>query len=298
MKNFLRSITPTFLLNSYRNAKKNAVRNSLEKQEKEGLGATFSSLVNDFRKCGITQGDSVLVHIGFSKLGFVEGGAATFINALQDVIGEKGNILMPSSPNNGLQLEYIQSNPVFDVAHSPSKMGILSEYFRKLPGVIRSESPTEPVCCLGPDAVWFTSGHKNEPTPYSANSPFARLVEKKGKILYIGVTLDNAGTSLHVLEDAVADFPFPVYFAQEFEVNVVPINTAPYKVKVKVHNPLQSAKRKCDELLPMFEEAQVAKKQIIAKAETWVFDAEGMFLTMLEAYNKKGISMYTPKGVN
>lgn len=296
MKNFIRSITPRFLLQIYRNSKKKGVRKSIEKQEKFGNGATLDSLIQDFKKCGIQSGDSVLVHIGFSKLGFVEGGPKTFVDALLSVVGENGNILMPTSPNAGLQLNYIQSNQVFDVVNSPSKMGLLSEYFRKLPAVVRSESPIEPVCALGPDAIWFTAGHAGEVTPYTSKSPFARLVEKQGKIVYIGVTLDNAGTSLHLLEDAVESFPFPVYAEQRFLVKVIPVNQDAYEFEIKVHNPTQSAQRRCDELLPLFEKKGVAKQSNIAQAHTWVFEAQGMYQLMLDEFHKNGVTMYTPNG--
>jgi aminoglycoside 3-N-acetyltransferase len=227
-------------------------------------------------------------------LGYVDGGPKTVVDALMQVLGEDGHILMPSSPNAGLQLEYIQQTQVFDVAESPSKMGALSEYFRKLPNVKRSESPTEPVCAWGKKAEWIVSGHAHQLTPYTAQSPFARLVELKGKILYIGVTLDNAGTSLHLLEDAVQDFPAEVYYPDLFQIRVKPVSGEEYQAEVKVHHPKQSALRKCDELLPLFVEKKAAFQSKIALADTWVFDAEKMVNTMLEAYYEHGITMYSP----
>lgn len=296
LKNVIRSLIPEKILEAYREKKKNKQREALKQQVASGDVITFGQLVADFQKCGIEAGDSVLVHSSFSRIGFVEGGPKTFVEALLQVIGPAGNLLMPSSPNGGYQLDYIRHLNEFDVLNDPSKMGAVTEYFRKLPGVLRSESPTEPVCCFGPQAEWFTSGHFGELTPYTGNSPFARLARAKGKILYIGVTLDNAGTSLHVLEDAVPDFKYPVYYPEVFQVSVKRASGISVPVSVKVHNPEQSAKRKCDGLLPLFESKAVMKRSAVGKAKTLVFDASGMLETMLDEYQRNGVTMYTPTG--
>ncbi|WP_341906003.1 AAC(3) family N-acetyltransferase [Fluviicola taffensis] len=296
LKNFIRSIVPGSLLNIYRERKKNKQRKSIREQAEKGEGLTLDKLIRELRNCEIKEGDSVLVHSSFSKIGYVEGGPKTLVDALLTVIGTTGNLLMPSSPNAGYQLDYIRNLTQFDVQNDASKMGAITEYFRTLPGVKRSESPTEPVCCFGPKADWFTNGHLGELTPYTKSSPFARLAEANGKILYIGVTLDNAGTSLHVLEDAVTDFKFPVYYPEVFSVSVKRIDGTVVPVSVKVHNPEQSAKRKCDELLPLFETKGVMKYSTIGKAKTLVFDASKMLEVMIEEYTANGVTMYTPTG--
>lgn len=296
LKNFIRSIIPSKLLNAYREKKKEKQRKSIRDQAEKGEGLTLEQLIEELKECGIQAGDSVLVHSSFSKIGFVEGGPKTFVDGLLTVIGTSGNLLMPSSPNAGYQLDYIRNLNQFDVQNDASKMGAITEYFRTLPGVKRSESPTEPVCCFGPKADWFTNGHLGELTPYTKNSPFARLAEANGKILYVGVTLDNAGTSLHVLEDVVENFKFPVYYPEIFHVSVKQTDGTLVPVDVKVHNPEQSAKRRCDELLPMFESKGVMKRRMIGKAKTLVFDAAEMLEVMIEEYHSNGVTMYTPSG--
>lgn len=294
LRNLLRSVIPDKLLDAYREKKKDRQRKVIREQEAKGEGVSLEDLVRDLKACGIRPGDAVLVHSSFSKIGFVQGGPKTFVDALLQVIGPEGNLLMPSSPNAGYQLDYIRNLKAFDVANEPSKMGAITEYFRKLPGTKRSESPTEPVCCFGPDAAWFTGGHLGELTPYTEKSPFARLAEVKGKILYVGVTLDNAGTSLHVSEDAIPGFKYPVYYPEVFQMEVIRENGERVSVSVKVHNPEQSAKRKCDELLPWFEVKGVVQRKQIGQAKTLVFDASGMLQALIEGYRERGITMYTP----
>lgn len=296
MRDLIRKLTPQFLLERYRKSKKNQRNKELEANRVAGDVITKASLIQDIQNCGVRSGDSVLVHSSLSKIGFVEGGPKTVVDALLEVIGENGNLLMPTSPNAGLQLEYIQALSVFDVAQDKSKLGAISEYFRNLPNCLRSAHPTEPVSCLGPDAEYFTSTHFGEETPYTAQSPFYKVSEKGGKILYLGVTLDNAGTNLHTLEDAVGEFKYPVYTKESFEIDVKFPDGEVKSMKTYVHNPEQSAKRKCDGLIPLFEEKGVLWDMKIGKARTLVVDAKSMLEVMIEEYKRNGVTMYTPKG--
>lgn len=295
LRDVIRKGTPAFLLHLFRSFKRNKKRKAIHEQLNHGKSWKQNELEDQLSSLGIEKGDSVLVHCAFSKIGPVEGGPQTFIDALKNVIGKEGNILMPSSPNASYQIDYIRDLKEFDVQNEPSKMGWLSETFRKNPEVFRSAHPTEPVCVWGPKAAWFIESHENDGTAYGKNSPFYKLTEVKGKILYIGVTLDNAGTSLHLLEDAVLDFPYPVYADEIFNVQIKN-GEQTYAIKTKVHNPEQSKKRRCDELLPFFETEKVAFKSTLGDASTWVFDARKMLEVMLEGYEKKGITMYTPNG--
>lgn len=295
LRNILRSLVPQGLLNRYRQRKKDRVRRELEHKKERGETIGKDRLLQELRNAGIQSGDTVLVHSAMSKIGYLENGPETLVDALLEAIGPYGNLMMPTSPNASFQIEYARQNPVFDVKHTPSRLGSITEYFRKLPGVKRSAHPTEPVAAFGPDAAWLTEGHLGEPTPYTANSPFARLYEKNGKILYLGVTLDNAGTNLHTLEDAV-EFKYPVYADEWFPFTIIDENGQRHETKTRVHNPDFSKRRRCDELLPLFEREDAARRVKIGEAEAWLFNGPNMFETMLKAYREKGVTMYTPNG--
>ena len=296
MRNFLRSITPDFLLDLYRRRKKKKRNWELDQFKTSGKILTRDELVRQFKSIGIEEGDTLLVHSSLSKIGYVEGGAKTVVEALIDAVGEKGNLLMPTSPNASLQLDYIRSLEVFDVSNDPSRLGAISEYFRKLPKVVRSAHPTEPVACLGPDSAYYTKDHFGRITPYDRFSPFYRVSERGGKILYLGVTLDNAGTNLHTLEDAVDNFPYPVYASDVFTVAVRFPDGHVENMDTKVHNPQQSSKRKCDGLIPMFIEKDVMKEFQIGEARVLLTDARKMMECMIFEYQENGITMYTPEG--
>lgn len=295
LKDFIRKSTPRFLLEMNRKRKKNRRKRALEQMARSGQVITQEHLEADFRKAGIRQGDAVLVHSSLSKIGFLKEGPKTFVDALMRVVGADGTILMPTSPNAVYQYDFIRENKVFDVLNTPSKTGKITEYFRTLPGVKRSWHPTEPVSGWGAAADYFLDAHFGQLTPYTRQSPFYKISEKHGKLLYVGVTLDMAGTNLHTLEDAVA-FKFPVYAEEIFEVAIVDPSGKTHCVKTKVHNPEFSKKRRCDELIPMFEKAGVIQKVKIGQADTLVADAAGFLETMLRAYEERGVTMYTPQG--
>ena len=296
MRDIIRALSPSFILSFYRKYKKKQQQAHLKQQQVKNAFISKDQLIQDLIDCGIQKGESVLIHSSLSKIGYLKNGPKDLVEALFAVIGKKGNVLMPNSPNAEFQLNYIKKNTLFDVKNSVSKLGAISEYFRLLPGAKRSEHPTEPVSCIGPDAEYFTQTHFGEKTPYTKNSPFYKLTEKKGKILYIGVTFANAGTSLHLLEDAVSNFKFPVYYPTAFNVKVQKENGELKEMEIFVHDPAQSKKRKCDALIPLFEEAGVLFHSKIGKAPTLVVSADGMYETMLNAYYEKGVTMYTPKG--
>jgi aminoglycoside 3-N-acetyltransferase len=296
IRDIIRSLAPTFLLKAYREKQKEKQRQFLQNQKLNGEIWTKNDLITQFQTIGIKKGDVLLVHSSLSKIGFIENGPKDFVDALLETVGSEGHILMPNSPNASFQLDYIQQLSVFDVQNDVSKLGAITEYFRKLPNAIRSEHPTEPVSCVGPNADFFVGNHFGNITPYNEKSPFYKVSQMNGKILYVGVTLDNAGTNLHTLEDAIVDFKFPVYHKQIFDVKVKSIDGKIKIMQTKVHNPVWSKKRQCDELLPLFEENNVAQKVKIGNAETWLLDAKKMLDMMVDEYQKNGVTMYTPKG--
>ena len=294
-KDFIRTITPNSLLNWNRKRKKENRNNQLSSQSNSGKSISQQDLENDFKKIGIVKGDVVLVHSSLSRIGHLKDGPKTFVDALINVVGDSGTILMPTSPNAVYQADYIRTNKVFDVLNTPSKTGKITEYFRTFPGVKRSLHPTEPVSAIGANVDYFIGEHFGELTPYTKKSPFYRVSEKNGKILYVGVTLSMAGTNLHTLEDAV-DFKFPVYLNEIFDVEVIEADGKKQQVKTKVHDSVYSKKRKCDDLIPMFIHEGAMQKVKIGEAETLLVDAKKFFDSMIKNYNEKGITMYTPKG--
>lgn len=294
LKQFALKYVPEFLLEWAKQLKKNQRRKQLDLQKQNG-GITKQKLVDDLKKIGIQKNDSVIVHSSMSKIGFVEGGTKTIVDALFEVIGENGTLLFPTFSAVGRNKTHLEEHPFFDIKNTPSQMGSITEYFRKLEGVHRSFHPTDAVCAKGPLAEFYTCSHFGQLTPYNEHSPFRKLCNKNGKILMLGTTLNGACTNLHTLEDAV-DFMYPVYDAKIYDVKMIDAEGKVSIMKTKVHDPNYSAKRNCDALKPMFEKEGVLINGIIGEANSMLIDANLMLEVMIKNYNEKGVTMYTPLG--
>jgi len=295
LKQFVLKYAPNFVLEWIKSLKKNQRKKQLRLQEKDNSGFTKQKLIADFKKIGIKSGDSVLIHSSLSKIGFVIGGPKTIVDALSEVVGESGTVLFPSFPAKGRNKTHLEEQPFFDIKKTPSQMGSITEYFRKLPNVYRSFHPTDAVCAKGPLAEYFTNSHFGQLTPYNEFSPFRKLCDKKGKILMLGTTLNGSLTNFHILEDAV-DFKYPVYDEKTFEVKMIDAEGKEHWMKTKVHNPVYSAKRDGDSIKPLFEREGVLASGLICEAKSMLIDADKMLEVMIKYYQEKGVTMYTPFG--
>ena len=159
-------------------------------------------IVNGLRELGISKGDNTLVHSSLSHFGKVIGGANTVIEALMDVTGEEGGILMPSFPafTKG-EYGLVENNEVvFDVRTSPSAMGKITDMFWRRSGVVRSIHPTHPVAAWGKRSRSMIQGHEKCLSSCGDNSPFHKNCLDGGIILLMGVT-HACNTTLHTIED-------------------------------------------------------------------------------------------------
>lgn len=295
MRKLLLNILPQSLIDLYKNNKKRSRLQQREQLLRKNDIVTEAMIVTVLQQNGIKTGDTIMVHSSLSKIGYVEGGAGTLINALLQAIGTEGTLMMPAFPAVGYNYDYLKTNPVFDVKQTPSKMGIVTETFRKHHNVLRSLHPTDSVSAIGKQALYLVKDHFAQLTPYNINSPFYRLCELKGNILMIGVDL-NSLTNLHTLEDAVIDFEYPVYHKTIFTASLIDHDGKKLSMQTKVHDPVYSKKRRCNNLMPHFEKAGFLKHFKIGQANCMLIEAGRMHEWMVENYKTKGITMYTPNG--
>jgi aminoglycoside 3-N-acetyltransferase len=149
-------------------------------------------LVSQLREIGLKPGDVVMTHSSFKSLGIRD--PEQVILALIEVLGDNGTLLMPA-------LSYTQEPPtVHDTNLTPTCVGFLTEYFRMRAGTLRSVHPTHSVCALGNQANAWIGDHITDNTPCGAHSPFNKLLQQHGKILFIGCGL-HANTCMHAIEE-------------------------------------------------------------------------------------------------
>jgi aminoglycoside 3-N-acetyltransferase len=197
---------------------------------------TREDIAASLREVGLRPGDGVFLHSSLSSFGEIEGGSQAVIDALDDVLGPDGVIAMPAFPLVGGTQEYLSTDPVFDLAETPSRMGALTERFRAAPGVVRSLHPTHSVAARGPGAEELVAGHDEAETPFGAGTPFARMIERGMVQLWFGVGL-RIFTLYHSFECLRPDgFPIEVFAAERVEARVVDGDGRERTVSTLVHD--------------------------------------------------------------
>lgn len=178
-------------------------------------------LTEALRAVGIREGDTVLLHAGFSPGNGFQGTTRGVTDTLLRALGSDGTLMMVSLPYRGSSLDYLQGLDTFDVRKTPSRMGLISEFFRRREGVVRSLHPTHPMVALGPRAEWLVDGHEACPYGCGPGSPFDKAVQVHAKVLFYDAPF-KALTFFHWLEDHVRkEVGLPLYAEPPFQVRVV-----------------------------------------------------------------------------
>src|SRR5450432_225217 len=112
------------------------------------------------------------------RMGHIQGGAATVVAAIRDVIGSDGTMVVPTETANnsdgsrdhlagisGMSADQIRQYravmPPFDPIFTPSfGMGRVAEQVRTMPGAVRSTHPQSSFAAQGPLARRLMAGHK------------------------------------------------------------------------------------------------------------------------------------------
>ncbi len=157
-------------------------------------------LVEELRALGVSAGDVLMVHASLRALGPVKGGAAEVVRALEEAVGEAGTLVAYVDVELFHEDDDEDEVPVFDprTARAALDHGVLHETMRTWPGALRSDHPDAGVVAMGKRAEWIVKEHPFR-YGYGPGSPFARVVEAKGKVLMLGAPLDTI-TLLHYAE--------------------------------------------------------------------------------------------------
>ncbi|MGF1641891.1 MAG: AAC(3) family N-acetyltransferase [Rhodospirillales bacterium] len=155
--------------------------------------------------CGVNGGDVLFLH--GDAIVTAEFPPATpeercdrLIEAILMRLGPAGTLVMPT-----FTYSFTCSEP-FDVRHSPSAVGAISERFRNWPGVLRSCNPMFSVAALGRFAHVFATSRANE--CFGRDTAFAKLHQLDARICCAGCSFDRATFVHYVEERAGVDYRF------------------------------------------------------------------------------------------
>ena len=250
------------LLRSLSPRRKSTLRALHKRAVSSVLSYTPEQLLEALRSLGVADGDTVLVHSGFSYSNGFVGAPGQVIDVLLEAVGRDGNLMMMSLPYTSSTYDYLQSLDCFDVTKTVSQMGLLTEIFRERKDVRRSLSPTHPILASGPKAEWILSGHENCAYACGAGTPFEKLVQLEGKIVFFDAAFGTM-TFFHYIEDMYRDLlPWALYHPEAFEVPVIDEEGRRIVVFVYAFSPTIIKRRRPNEF-----EAEVRKRGLVRSSK-------------------------------
>ena len=147
------------------------------------------------RSVGIVDGDVLFIHAvitSFGKKANIEGEQllSALTGTITESVGENGTISMPT-----FTYSFCKGLP-YDPAETPSSVGVLSEFFRKQPDVIRTRHPIFSAAVRGKKKDFLANLDDDS---FDENSIFGRLRAAKAKLIFFGASLRSC-TFLHHIE--------------------------------------------------------------------------------------------------
>lgn len=194
-------------------------------------------------KLGLNINDTVFVHSAFDNFRAFQGKPSDVIEILRDLVGNQGIIMMPSMGFSGTALDYANANPIVDLKRVQSRMGLISELFRRYPGVVRSKHPTHPICVWGGEAEAIIADHHQAKTPCGFSSPLQKLLDRDGKILFLGASFATM-TFYHTIEEILENrLPVNPFTTEVFDLQVIDTLGNRVNCQTRLYNPISSRKR-------------------------------------------------------
>jgi aminoglycoside 3-N-acetyltransferase len=147
------------------------------------------------KNVGVVKGDIILVHSDISVFGKLVSNNRGFlfsslINVLKDAVTEDGLIIMPTFSYS------FCNNCVFDPEKTKSKVGVLTDFFRTQPGVVRTVHPIFSFALWGKRSESFLSISKDS---FDKDSIFGKIYHNLGKIVFLGAPFQSC-TFIHYIE--------------------------------------------------------------------------------------------------
>ena len=158
----------------------------------------LDQIKNALFDCGIKKDDLIFIHADeilgaqISSSETEEDPVLKFIQALIDLIGDQGTIVVPTFTYS------FTTSKQYDIENSISEVGKFSEKFRNIKKAIRSRNPIFSVASIGKLSKKIKK--LSEITSFGSQSIFDFLYKNNGKIFCIGCSF-NRVTFTHFVEE-------------------------------------------------------------------------------------------------
>ena len=249
----------------------------------------IKKISEELETLGVKKSGILLVHSSLKSLGSVTGGAETVVRGIQHALGETGTLLMPA-----LTYETVDGlhNDVFSAKDTPSCVGALTEYFRKMDGVERSINPTHSVCGIGRYAKEMLTTHQLDNTPCGPHSPYKLLGEIGGQILFIGCGL-SPNTSMHGIEEVVQS---PYLFGDTYKYRIYNTMREKSYMDCKRHS-FKHVTQRYDRLINVLDHGTTLKYGKVLDADCYLVDAKALWKMGIEVLQRDPLYFVDKKEV-
>lgn len=169
-------------------------------------------LAEQWHKSGVCEGDIIMVHSSLRRLfkNYLDTGELlspqVVLESFVRAVGSQGTLLFPL-----FNYDFTKGIP-FDMRHTPSQVGILSETARHHPQAVRTKHPIFSFAVIGAQAENICS--VDNFSGWGTDSPFALLREMDGKIALLDCL--NATMIHHAEEMSEVPYRYHKNFTGEY----------------------------------------------------------------------------------
>lgn len=158
----------------------------------------MNDLVQEWRDSGVQEGDILLIHSSLKRLFKrylalgIELSTEDILSSFLEAVGASGTLLFPA-----FNFDFAKG-VAFDINHTPSHMGALTEAARKHPKAIRTGHPMHSFIVIGAQSDKFKD--IDNFSSFDADSPLALLHKMGGKIAVLNMPEKGSMTFYHYIE--------------------------------------------------------------------------------------------------
>jgi aminoglycoside 3-N-acetyltransferase len=242
---------------------------------------TSKQVMTDLRALGLTSGSIIMMHAAMSRVGWVEGGPPAVLDAILEVLGSEGTLMVPTFSYSYDKRDVAEA---FDKRTTPScNNGVLADTLWKRPDAHRSDHPAYSVAAIGARAEEMTRDHPVE-QPVGEGSPLHRLVEKDGHVLLLGVGQDK-NTLVHTAE-ALSGVGYTVVPFKESWGRNVRVQAPEGEILIPQRE-FSGCSFGFPVLDPVLKQKGVVKIGLVGEAPCQLFRAQDLVATVFEVLRKQ-----------
>ncbi len=162
---------------------------------------TRGEIADGFRRLGLQEGDTVLVHTAMRTMGRIEGGGDAVVDVLLEILGDRGTLVVPTFTFAHEEEE----NPIIDPAADPSEMGAITEAARRRTNALRSTAYRHSFAAIGRRAEVITQVDPSL-SAFDPRSAFGVMLALGTQVVMLGLTY--ASSTSHHFAEFLCEVPY------------------------------------------------------------------------------------------